>query len=101
MLRKLFSFIRFFLFWLLFFAITRLAFELYFLPKLNEADFSEILLTYYYGLRLDASAAAYISAIPLLVFVVNWCIPKTHIKAIWLKVYVWVCLFLISLDTGL
>ncbi len=101
MLRNLFSLIRFFLFWLLFFAITRLAFELYFLPKLKGASFSEILQTYFYGLRLDASATAYISAIPLLVFIVNWLIPKAHIKPIWLKIYVWFCLFLISLNTGL
>lgn len=101
MLRNLFSLVRFFLFWLLFFAITRLAFELYFLPKLKDAGLSDIIQTYFYGLRLDASAAAYISAIPLLVFLVNWCIPKTHVKPIWLKVYVWVCLFFISLNTGL
>jgi phosphoglycerol transferase MdoB-like AlkP superfamily enzyme len=101
MLRNLFSLIRFFLFWLLFFAITRLVFELYFLPKLKEASFGEILQTYFYGLRLDASATAYICAIPLLVFIVNWFIPKTHFKPIWLKIYVWFCLFIISLNTGL
>lgn len=86
---------------MLFFAITRLTFELYFLPKLKGAAFGEILQTYFYGLRLDASATAYICAIPLLVFIVNWCIPKTHVKPIWLKIYVWFCLFCISLNTGL
>lgn len=101
MLRNLFSLIRFFVFWILFFAITRVTFELYFLPKLKVAGLGEILQTFYYGLRLDASAAAYISAIPLLVFIVNWCFPKSYIKPIWLKVYVWFCLFCISLNTGL
>lgn len=101
MLRNLFSLVRFFVFWILFFAITRVTFELYFLPKLKDAGFSEILQTFFYGLRLDASAAAYICAIPLLVFIVNWCIPKSYIKPAWLKVYVWFCLFCISLNTGL
>ncbi|HEY9197174.1 MAG TPA: hypothetical protein VIM77_12945, partial [Mucilaginibacter sp.] len=101
MLRNLFSLTRFFLFWLLFFAITRLTFELYFLPKLKGAPFTEILQTYWYGLRLDASASAYISALPLLVFLINWFFPKSSVKPIWLKVYVWFCLFCISLNTGL
>lgn len=101
MIRNLFSFIRFFVFWLLFFAITRATFELYFWSKLGDAGFGEILQTFYYGLRLDASAAAYICALPLLVFVLAWCIPSLTIKPIYLKIYVWFCLFLISLDTSL
>ncbi|SDF03593.1 Phosphoglycerol transferase MdoB [Mucilaginibacter pineti] len=101
MLRNLFSFIRFFVFWLVFFAITRATFELYFWLKLGAASFGEIMQTFYYGLRLDASAAAYISALPLLVFVIGWWFPSLTIKPIFLKVYVWFCLFLISLDTSL
>jgi len=99
MLRNLFSLIRFFIFWLLFFAITRAAFELYFLHKLKGAGFDEILQTFFYGFRLDASAAAYICTIPLLVFVINWCIPKYTIKPVWLKVYTGLILFCISLNT--
>ncbi|MGF7039519.1 LTA synthase family protein [Mucilaginibacter lappiensis] len=99
MLRNLFSIVRFFVFWLVFFAITRVTFELYFFHKLNGAGFGEILQTFFYGLRLDASAAAYICIIPLLVFVVYWCIPSRSVKPIWLKGYVWFCLFCISLNT--
>ncbi|WPU92602.1 sulfatase-like hydrolase/transferase [Mucilaginibacter sabulilitoris] len=101
MLRNLFSFIRFFVFWLVFFAITRATFEIYFFHKLKGAGFGEILQTFIYGIRLDASTAAYICTIPLLVFAVNWCIPRSTIKPIWLKVYVWFCLFCISLNTVL
>ena len=99
MLRNLFSLFRFFVFWLLFFAITRATFALYFLHKLKGATFSEILQTFLFGIRLDASATAYICTIPLLVFIVSWCIPRFTIKPIWLKVYVWFCLFCISLNT--
>ena len=99
MLRSLFSFLRFFVFWLLFFMLTRATFELYFYSKLKGASFWEITETYLYGLRMDASAAAYIATIPLLVFVVGWFFPKSHIKSIWLKIYTWICLFFISLIT--
>ncbi|WP_183558151.1 LTA synthase family protein [Mucilaginibacter sp. SP1R1] len=99
MFRNLFSLFRFFVFWLLFFAITRITFELYFAHKLKGAGFSEILQTFLYGIRLDASAAAYICIVPLLVFVVNWCIPTYRVKPVWLKAYVWFCLFCISLNT--
>lgn len=101
MLRNLFSIFRFFVFWLLFFAITRATFECYFTDKLKGASFSEILQTYFYGLRLDASATAYICIIPLLVFVFSWCIPRFTVKPVWLKAYVWFCLFCISLNTVL
>jgi phosphoglycerol transferase MdoB-like AlkP superfamily enzyme len=99
MLRNLFSLIRFFIFWLLFFAITRATFELYFLHKLKGAGFGEILQTFFYGFRLDASAAAYICIIPLLAFIINWCIPNYSIKPVWLKIYTGIILFCISLNT--
>jgi phosphoglycerol transferase MdoB-like AlkP superfamily enzyme len=97
MLRSLFSFIRFYIFWLLFFALTRATFEIYFHEKLHGATFTDILKTFLYGIRMDASATAYIAAIPLLVFIINWFISPKPIKAIWLKIYTWFCLFCISL----
>jgi phosphoglycerol transferase MdoB-like AlkP superfamily enzyme len=97
MLRSLISFIKFFLFWLLFFMLTRATFELYFYNKLKGVSFGEIAKTFLYGIRMDASATAYIAVIPLLAFIVNWFIPNSTIKSIWLKVYVWVLLFFISL----
>ena len=97
MLRSLYSFLRFFAFWLLFFMLTRVTFELYFYSKLKGVSFGQIVETYLYGLRMDASATAYIAIIPLLVFIVNWFIPGGKIKSIWLKAYIWVLLFFISL----
>jgi len=98
MLRSLFSFIRFYIFWLLFFALTRVVFEIYFHTKLQGASFADILKTYLYGIRMDASATAYIAILPLLIFLINWFYgSKTHIKPIWFKIYIWFCLFCISL----
>lgn len=97
MLRSLFSFIRFFLFWLLFFAITRATFEIYFYKHLHGVTVLDILKTFIYGIRMDASAAAYMAGIPLLVFVVSWFIGGKPIKPIWLRIYTWICIFLVSL----
>jgi phosphoglycerol transferase MdoB-like AlkP superfamily enzyme len=97
MLRSLYSFIRFYIFWLLFFAITRATFEIYFYTKLHGATFTDIVKTFLYGIRMDASATAYIAILPLLVFIINWFIGKKPIKPILLKVYTWFCLFCISL----
>jgi len=96
MLRSLYSFIRYFLFWLLFFAITRATFEIYFNKKLHGATFGDIAKTYFYGLRLDLSATAYIAIVPLLVFIINWFNKGNHVKSIWLKVHTWFCLVVIS-----
>ncbi|HEY0244694.1 MAG TPA: hypothetical protein VGC01_03950, partial [Mucilaginibacter sp.] len=98
MLRSLFSFVRFFIFWLLFFVLTRATFELYFYHKLKGVNFYDIVKTFLYGIRMDASATAYIAIIPLLVFVINWFIPNNRtVKSIWLKFYIGFCLFFISL----
>lgn len=98
MLRSLYSFIRFYIFWLLFFALTRVVFEIYFHSKLQGATLADILKTYLYGIRMDASATAYIGIIPLLIFIINWFSgSKKHIKPVWLKLYTWFCIFCISL----
>jgi len=96
MLRSLYSFTRFYLFWLLFFLLTRATFEIYFFQKLKGCSFPEILETFIYGIRMDASATAYIAIIPLLFFLVNWFLPNYNIKNTWLKWYTWVGIFLVS-----
>jgi len=97
MLRSLYSFIRFYIFWLLFFMLTRATFEIYFSTKLKGVSAVDIAETFLYGLRMDASATAYIAILPLLVFIISWFLPRGAIKSIWIKIYVWICLFLVSL----
>ncbi|MES2809298.1 MAG: sulfatase-like hydrolase/transferase [Bacteroidota bacterium] len=97
MLRSLYSFLRFYLFWLLFFALTRAVFEVYFYTKFIGVSLLDIAKTFIYGIRMDASATAYIAIIPLLIFVINWFINSKPISHIWLKLYTWFCLFCISL----
>ncbi|MEO6520902.1 MAG: sulfatase-like hydrolase/transferase [Mucilaginibacter sp.] len=99
MLKNLFSLIRFYLFWLIFFFIARVTFELYFYKKLKIASVKEIIESFLYAIRLDLSTAAYIAVIPLLVSLVVWFIPGGRLKAIWLRIYTWTCLLLVSFLT--
>jgi len=61
---------RYFLFWLLFFGISRGLFLLYHAEAAHRLPFATGLLTFFYGLRLDASATAYVSVIPFVLFII-------------------------------
>jgi phosphoglycerol transferase MdoB-like AlkP superfamily enzyme len=98
MLKSVFSFCRFFLFWIVFAFITRAVFEVYFHEKFTGSTASDIFQTFWYGLRMDASSAGYIALVPLLVFGTNW-FTKYHIKPIWLRGYVYFILLLICFIT--
>ncbi|WP_410221415.1 LTA synthase family protein [Pedobacter sp.] len=97
MFKSLIFFIRYFLFWLLYFAVDRFIFLLIFKQKLSDIGFSEKIATFYHALRLDASMAAYINAIPLLFFTFQFLITKQEINFKWLKIYNRVLLVLFSL----
>jgi phosphoglycerol transferase MdoB-like AlkP superfamily enzyme len=99
MLKNLFALARFYIFWLIFFAITRISFEVYFRDKLKTASAKEILQSFLYAIRLDCSTIAYIAAIPLLVSIFEWFVPAVRVKTIWYKAYIWVCLLLICFLT--
>ncbi len=62
---------RYFLFWLLFFAVSRGLFLAYHFAHTRQLAASTLLSTFGYGLRLDASAAAYLCLLPFLLFVVD------------------------------
>ena len=87
MFKSLIFFVRFFLFWLLFFAIDRFLFLFIFHKKLREIPFLEKLSTFYHALRLDISMAAYIAVIPLLVFVCLFLVKKETANFKWVSVY--------------
>ncbi|WP_299760628.1 LTA synthase family protein [uncultured Pontibacter sp.] len=56
----------YFLFWVLYFIVARAIFLIYHLDRTAELSSSDVLYTFVYGLRLDASFAAYISILPFL-----------------------------------
>jgi phosphoglycerol transferase MdoB-like AlkP superfamily enzyme len=76
MLKSFFVFLRFYLFWLLFFFIDRLIFLVYFSDRISHVGLSEIASTFFYAIRLDSSMIGYISVIPLLFYLTLLFIPK-------------------------
>ncbi|OGX86034.1 hypothetical protein BEN47_13750 [Hymenobacter lapidarius] len=60
---------RYFLFWLLLFGISRAFFLGYHHEAASQLDAATLLATFGYGLRLDASAVAYVSIVPFVLFV--------------------------------
>jgi phosphoglycerol transferase MdoB-like AlkP superfamily enzyme len=99
MLKNLLAYIRFYFFWLLFFALNRIVFELYFFDKLNESSIREVLLTFLYSLRIDSSTAGYIAALPILLYVVGWLFRSISIPNSWLRIYTIICICIVSFTT--
>lgn len=94
----------YFLFWIFYFVFARFFFLIYYVDKTQELEASTIVKTFLYGLRLDASFAAYLSTIPFLLIMFSVIInPKIILKII--KWYTFTVIIFISLllliDAGL
>ncbi|WP_207427389.1 LTA synthase family protein [Pedobacter sp. SYSU D00535] len=87
MLTNLVNPVRYFVFWLLFFLLERFTFLLFFIGRLKSLSLPEIAKSFVYGLWLDASMAAYICSIPLLVFLVLLLFPQLRISKKLVKGY--------------
>ena len=87
MFKSLIFFIRFFLFWLLFFATERFVFLFIFHKKLSAIPFGEKLSTFYHAFRLDLSMIAYLAITPLIVFLIWYFVKKTEVNFKWVSVY--------------
>lgn len=96
MLKSILVLLRFFGFWLILFLIDRSIFLVFFAGKL-EATPTEIFSAYIHGLRLDTSTAVYLSAIPLLVFILLWFLPRVKLPMVVPRMYVYLMVILISL----
>jgi phosphoglycerol transferase MdoB-like AlkP superfamily enzyme len=96
--------IYYFLFWIVYFVFARIFFLAYYFDKSQELGFSTIIKTFFYGLQLDASFAAYISFIPFLLMIFSIMIkPKIIVKTIrWYTIIVILCInLLLLIDAGL
>ena len=87
MFKSLIFFVRFFLFWLLFFAIDKFIFLFIFHQKLREIPLGEKIATFYHALRLDLSMTAYMAVIPLIVFIYWYSTKKTVVSFKWVAIY--------------
>lgn len=101
MLKSVSFFPRYFLFWIVFFFINRALFEFWNIDNLKEISLDQILLTFIYGLHMDASMAAYISIIPFIIFIITWLIPSIPLGEKLILYYTFFLIFLTTLITGI
>lgn len=87
MLKSLIFFVRFFLFWLLFFLLDRLIFIFIFYKKLTAVPFSDIAATFYHAISLDLSMTAYLVVIPLFSYIYWLLNGRKIVELKWITVY--------------
>ena len=71
---------RYFLFWLLFFGLARALFLGYQHGLTARLPAGTVLGTFAYGLRLDASAAAYVCLVPFLLLIIAGLFPRLPVR---------------------
>jgi phosphoglycerol transferase MdoB-like AlkP superfamily enzyme len=96
MLKSLLFFIRFFIFWLLFFFIDRLIFIFIYHRQLASVSFSEKAATFYHAIPLDLSMTAYLAVIPLLSYIYWLLNGRKIVELRWISVYNKTLIFLFS-----
>jgi phosphoglycerol transferase MdoB-like AlkP superfamily enzyme len=97
MSKTLLILVRYYLVWIALFFLERLFFIIYFFSKIFPISFTEFLSVFLYGLRMDASMAAYICMLPLLFFIAGWLHPSFKVSSNLLKVYSLTMIFLSAL----
>lgn len=97
MLKSFIVFARFFLFWMVFFFLDRIIFLAYFSDKLANVSLKEISNIFWNAIRLDASMIAYISAIPLIGYIILLFLPRFHLPKLTGKAFVIFLLAIFSL----
>lgn len=89
--------LRTYLYWLLLFFIARFIFVIYYLSSI-KAPFSDILLTFFYSIRLDLSTATYLTVIPFILVV--WSLIFPHQIATMHKRYIMIFTVIFSIITA-
>jgi phosphoglycerol transferase MdoB-like AlkP superfamily enzyme len=102
--KKYQGYLFYFLYWILFFVIAKVAFLLYHFHLTKTLNAIEILKVFIYGLRMDASFTAYICIFPFILFLIKtiaWKFPVNKIIRIYTFILVVVISFLITADLEL
>lgn len=100
MIRIFASFLRQMIFWLLFFALNRAVFLIYYsnLVSIENPGFSRVMGSFWYGLRLDISTACYILLLPFFLTLLS-SLLKLRLIDIINKVYTAVMIIVYALIT--
>jgi phosphoglycerol transferase MdoB-like AlkP superfamily enzyme len=85
----------YFLYWILFFVVAKIAFLAYHFDLTKTLDGVETLKVFLYGLRMDASFAAYICIFPFILFFLKSIFLKFQIQKI-LRIYTNVLIIIFS-----
>jgi len=86
----------YFISWVIFFDLLRIVFLAYHLDKTKNLGFSTVISSFWYGLRMDMSVAAYI-LVPVCLFVLLSLFIHFFRRLIIYKIYTFVVLLLIAL----
>ncbi|MDR2009737.1 MAG: sulfatase-like hydrolase/transferase [Bacteroidales bacterium] len=87
----------FFLFWICYFIVARIIFFLFNTPELAGISFSEILATFFYGFKLDISAASYITFFSIPVFIISAFFSSNKVLKISLNIFTGIMIAIVSL----
>lgn len=93
--QRFFLVLRYFAFWYLYFVLARVAFLLVYMESTAGLSARELLLTFAYGFKLDASAAAYAGFIPALLLIVTCAWPARWLKYFY-NIYTALLIFLFT-----
>lgn len=95
MLKSLLLFIRFYLFWLLYFFADRALFLLFYSNKLVGVPLGTVLATFHNAIPIDLSMVGYLSVAPLLVYICWFFTKREMVGFKWLRWYngAWVVAF--------
>ncbi len=85
----------YFLSWVIFFDLLRIVFLIYHFDKTKNLSFNTILSSFWYGLRMDMSVAAYILA-PVCLFVLLSLFIHFFRRLIIYRIYTFIVLLLVA-----
>ncbi|WP_432714851.1 LTA synthase family protein [Pedobacter sp.] len=87
MFKSLSFFIRFYLYWLIFFFIDRALFLALYYQKLKEIPLSTVLATFHNAIPIDLSMVGYLSVAPLFGYLFWFFTRRETVHLKWIKVY--------------
>src|SRR5690606_25366728 len=104
MKKLLITFLKYFLFWIIYFVVSKLIFLIYNYDLTKSLTFSEISGIFFHGLKMDLSMSGYLMLIPGIVLSFSFIMSPAILNGI-LKIYTFLLLLIITflnlLDLGL
>ncbi|MGN6249189.1 MAG: LTA synthase family protein [Ginsengibacter sp.] len=94
-MKKYLAYITYFFYWILFFVAARFVFLIYHFQLTKTLTSSEILKSFLYGLRLDASFTGYICIFPFLLFLLRSVAIQLQVEKI-IRIYTFIIVALLS-----